>query len=658
MKLSFDRPYLSITSFNEIELPNFTLITGINGSGKTHLLDAIRKEHIKVDVVPNPKQGEIRTYNWINLVPSDTGTFQTASIYSQRDAILQWTEQACMAQREELHRWKSIHGLANTYQGPDTSLFCLTKENLDTLVTDPTKSDRSWRHLENIRNVTMRQIFQNAGNDANTKEKLEQLKLTYGNSLPAITNTDFETDDFNWGQVDIFEQSFAQLFLTYYEQKRMNMLRRIDETEGRPPPVPAMTDEEFLRTHGEPPWDFVNRILANVDLDFEIDYPIGHSITKFTPHLRKKSSGIDLKFSELSSGERILISFAFCLYYSIDARQEVRRPKMLLLDEIDAPLHPSMSRQILNTIQKSLVEEQEINVIMTTHSPSTVAVAPEEFIYLMPSPTSGLKKVGKRQAISTLTSEIPTLSIDFCGRRQVFVESQNDAERYEKLYRLTSPMLESERSLAFIAVGRKKEQGTADSGCDQVKRIVRELVGFGNDSVFGLIDWDMHNNGDDRVIVLAKNARYAIENCLLDPLLVAALLVRTNRSWGEKIGLSSTRGYSDLASLTPQERQAVVDNIERRVLATSDEDPFGDRESVQYVGGFSANVSTAYLTMQGHYLEDKVKEALPSLKQYKNAGQILMNVIDSVLFDLRQLLPVDVPDAFRAILDYDGGNLI
>lgn len=41
MKLSFVSKYASIDAFDDIELPKLTIITGINGSGKSQLLKAI-----------------------------------------------------------------------------------------------------------------------------------------------------------------------------------------------------------------------------------------------------------------------------------------------------------------------------------------------------------------------------------------------------------------------------------------------------------------------------------------------------------------------------------------------------------------------------------------------------------------------------------------
>ena len=655
MNLSFASPYLSIQSLPAVDVPAFTLITGVNGTGKTHLLKAIAEGHVRAEVAPSPKD-DARFFDWTTLVPNDTGEFQAAAVYSERDQILQWAREQRLTQRQAIQDWALNHNLIGKGWGGTSSLLRLSREELGRLIADPKEADTAWQQLESIATPAIDQMKRSSRRNQPMLAKLNELHERFGYGLLALRVKDFDDSLFGWGQIDVFQQSFAQLFMSYFELQKQNRLRKMDEAEGRTPSMPSVTDEEFLDRYGQEPWVFVNQILAEARLDFEIDYPVDYSLTKFTPQLRKTTSGVELQFSELSSGERILMSFAFCLYYSLDTRQITQRPKLLLLDEIDAPLHPSMSRQLVDIIQKSLVDEQGVNVILATHSPSTVAVAPEEAVYVMRLNEPGLHKVGKRQAIAVLTSEIPTLSIDFSGRRQVFVESQYDAERYEKLYRYLSPLIASERSLAFIAVGQKWKGGEQGGGCDNVRRIVGELVASGNDSVFGLVDWDLINEGEDRIVVMAENDRYAIENCLLDPLLVGALAVRTDREWAKRIGLAPDKEYPDLKNLTDMECQEIIDAVERRVLGLADGDTFKESRIVEYVGGNVAQVSASYLTMQGHKLEERVKQGLPILRRYHNQGQLLMTLIDPVIVDLSTLAPADIIQAFQKILEFEPGS--
>ena len=55
MILKFLNNYASITEFSDINIPNFTVITGVNGSGKTHLLKGIEKGFIRIEGNPTDK---------------------------------------------------------------------------------------------------------------------------------------------------------------------------------------------------------------------------------------------------------------------------------------------------------------------------------------------------------------------------------------------------------------------------------------------------------------------------------------------------------------------------------------------------------------------------------------------------------------------------
>ncbi|MBM9539067.1 ATP-binding protein, partial [Desulfobulbus alkaliphilus] len=92
---------------------------------------------------------------------------------------------------------------------------------------------------------------------------------------------------------------------------------------------------------------------------------------------------------------------------------------MMLFDEIDAPLHPSMSRNVIHTITNTLVDGFGIKVIATTHSPSTVALAPEGSVHVMNPGRPGVHASSKAEALNILTVGVPTIAMSFDGRRQV-----------------------------------------------------------------------------------------------------------------------------------------------------------------------------------------------------------------------------------------------
>jgi len=103
-------------------------------------------------------------------------------------------------------------------------------------------------------------------------------------------------------------------------------------------------------------------------------------------------------------------------------------PRLMLLDEPDAHLHPSLTKQFIQSIQDVLVKKFGVQVIMTTHSPSTIALSPEGNIYeLKKNPTSIEKLGSKSQGINILTSGFISVTE---GAKFVLVEDQSDVYFY------------------------------------------------------------------------------------------------------------------------------------------------------------------------------------------------------------------------------------
>mgnify|MGYP006183719209 CR=1 FL=1 len=107
-------------------------------------------------------------------------------------------------------------------------------------------------------------------------------------------------------------------------------------------------------------------------------------------------------------------------------------PKLLLLDEPDAHLHPSMSQQFLNVIKNVLVDKFDVQIIMTTHSPSTVILAPNDSIYEMSRVEPRIRRcVSKNHAVSLLTSGLVYVGE---GTKYFLVEDNDDVAFYSFVY--------------------------------------------------------------------------------------------------------------------------------------------------------------------------------------------------------------------------------
>ncbi|WP_420590163.1 AAA family ATPase [Bacterioplanoides sp.] len=651
-RLSFGSIYKSIKSLPSIELPSFVVLTGRNGSGKTHLLEALRDGKVKSSLVSNT-QTDVILYDWNSIIPKDTGIFHThqhltqrsnwfTQIRQQQDQLLPHIQQQVMALGVPEEYCSSIYKIRN-----------LSKTKISEFSTDETV-DQIHAQVKQILKQNGQSVFsqtQRHIGDENWKKIVPEV----AREKPELFLETSESKFFGekkllWGEVDPFQQAFGRLFSTYRD-----LIHQNDRLQKYPPEdsdLVHLDSAQFVAEHGEPPWDFVNKILGVCELDFRVNSPPLHETSSFEPKLNKISSDVEMRFGDLSSGEKVLMSFALCLYNASDARQKKRFPRLLLLDEVDAPLHPSMVVSLLNTIQSVLVEDKGISVILTTHSPSTVALASEGSLYEMNPVGPKVEKCSKGKALSILTTGVPTLSISFEGRRQVFVESKTDAGIYEKLYQRFKGTLDSARSLSFIEVGHKPESGgEANAGCAQVQRIVAALSENGNESAFGLVDWDGNVDESKRVKVLSPELRNGLESAIFDPVIVAAAAIRDNINNCIQRGIvDQGETYMHLSSWDTNRWQKAVDKVQELVIGPKTEN--SENIEVTYLNSMALGIRKEYLHLDDHALEQAIVKAFGFFAtNNRRAGGLMNHFADAVLRDIPDIMPADIIQTFMRLLE-------
>jgi ABC-type cobalamin/Fe3+-siderophores transport system ATPase subunit len=488
VNLKFQTGYKSLTSLDDIELPDFTVITGLNGSGKSQLLESILQNNSGVRILDDAKElTQKKHVTHTNLVPNNTGAIDTNQIRQSSQNILNQFNQ--------------------------------------------------YKHKKRTNHVTQ---IQQVIKDEKQRRLITTIAQEAGKPLDDLNEEDFYRHypiDDGLTVNDVFQQSFSLLFKRYHTKFEDNL---VDEFRfERYGEGTFLSRDDFISKYGPPPWDLVNRILETSQVNYKINSPEGtFRDAPFTLRLENRITGVEVNFQDLSSGEKVLVSLALSLY---NLNVQVDFPQVLLMDEPDAPLHPSMTKHFLNVLQDVFVKEKNVKVIMTTHSPSTIALSQEDSIYVMNSQSPRLRKASKDEALSVLTSGVPTLSVNYENRRQVFVESKYDQIFYEQIYSKSCQLNPSHISLDFLC---SSNDGSA--GCEQVKEIVSKLSGFGNHQIFGIIDWDNKNSGTSKVKVIGEDVRYSVENYILDPLILAIYLIREAFVNKEEFGLKNTENFFDV----------------------------------------------------------------------------------------------------------------
>jgi ABC-type branched-subunit amino acid transport system ATPase component len=591
MQLTFVRPWKSLVEPPTSDtLPQLVVLTGPNGSGKSQILDAIEAGCIQVDgVQANQIHGHVRVFRLSELMaqvepPQSIGSFRE-----------RWAQVA-------QHIRSIVDGNQQNYYG--------NAGGLDQLL------------IHNVR--ANRMLSEGALADLLSYSDKPLSEYSYNEIRDALP--------LQHAEVDPFRLSVAEVFATYFLRRDNNAFQRFKESQGLDF-APHLTDDQFLSRYGPPPWDVLNDALLAIGLNYEFEAPVDLAdAIPYSPRLRHREENVDLAVENLSTGERTLLAIAMSLYTGTSRSSSyLQLPRLLLLDEADASLHPSMVIGLLKVLDSVFIRTHGVSVILTTHSPTTVALAPDESLYAMRRGSGQrLSKVSKDQAIASLAVGIPTLSVRVEDRRTVIVEEHDDAQVYEQFYRLLKADLAGHRSLQFVPSGSGSTAHPENSGSSsEVRRLVRELRSAGNDAVLGLIDRDANNSASESIIVSPE--RYSIENFALDPLLVAALLLMHNLVPAEQIGIPDGVRHFQLGA---KHASSIVASIADK-LGIDDQHV----HSVPYEGGFVLQLPDAFLNMRGHDLESQYLAAFPMLRRFP---KLMQAVLEMAARDVPQYIPSSV----------------
>lgn len=584
MKITITNDYKSIKAPQEFTLPDFVLLTGKNGSGKSHLMEAMTKPDICVITEDERRLDKIKYIGFNGLNPQVNTDGDYITITNQRKSAWDQLKQ-------------QINELNKNYNGNISHYL---------------------RGNVNNRQGILGYWLKRAKGDIN--------QLT----------EDFVYDNFEISSNEIFSSQFASIFKLYqmrYDENKYLLFK--NETDGEDNDV--LSDDDFIATYGPKPWELINEMLEFAHLPYRVNHPTGHRETSFHLCLTEINSGIQIQVNDLSTGEKVLMSLALSIYNS---NEESARPDILLLDEPDAPLHPEFSKVLISAVENSIVKKAGVKVIVSTHSPTTVAIAPEESIYRMVKSEGCPKKVCKQQAVNTLVQDLDNIRLSYENRRQVFVESNYDVQYYNRLYSLID---ESFSTIPQFLPPRS----SGGSNCDEVSSIVNELRRLGNDLVYGIKDFDNKNHSSEYVYVIGEGKRYAIDNYIFDPIYVAFLLIRESIIKTTDIELP-TFTYVALSNISEAQIQTLIDYIIKSLDLNSN-----NIVEYQTQGGETFKISQEYCKLQGHELENRIVKKWPRLNAIKGKGgdnRLKNYVLGTVCQDYPQYISSDFVALFKKIL--------
>ncbi|MFG6439771.1 AAA family ATPase [Roseateles sp. LKC17W] len=373
------RPYKSLKRVDWRDVPNFSVVTGVNGSGKTHLLELIASSlgyHIEKSA-----DGRDSKPGVVHGFPLATGDI----LYVQAEKSIQFKVSSSLRDIEEL--------IDTLYRRP---------------VNDP---NGAWRA-----SGSLYAGFSSKKGAQNEHQILTPSKDEFRERLtPSVIS---------YGRLSGPNPDLALLFLSY----------AVLQAEAR---NRKMTDKQIVDQFGEAPWVLLNRIFELAELPFGVEAPaepkpsVFSKSIEFELKLFDKAKGVTLSPNDLSAGEKVIVSMVFLHYTSEYGNSKY---KLLLLDEPDTHLHPSFIKKYIRILTEVLVTEKQVRAVMTTHSPITVAIVPEAAIHNLDRSIGDTPlKVSRERALETLLQGVPSLSVRYEQRLPIFVESKFDVAYYEGL---------------------------------------------------------------------------------------------------------------------------------------------------------------------------------------------------------------------------------
>jgi hypothetical protein len=349
----------------------------------------------------------------------------------------------------------------------------------------------------------------------------------------------------------------------------------------------------------------VNDALASAEFGYRIVPPENKLLKDYHVMVAAVGSNAPLELNDLSSGERTILRTVLWFYNS---KHNNIFPKLFLLDEPDAHLHPSMTRQFIDVLKNVLVDQYNVRVILTTHSPSTVALAPEESLFVMSREQPRIRRpASKADAIGLLTSGLVIVSP---GTRFVLVEDEDDLKFYSAVRDILSDQgpskdpraLQPAPSLVFMPASTGKGIGKTGGGKNVVVQWVEKFDAAPLNEMFrGVIDLDGGNHGGPRIHVLG---RYSIENYQLDPTVVFGVLIEEKKAPSIPNVTVTPGDEHRLRTLPASALQGVVNYVAQQVEPVLGALTIGDKALVKvtFTNGLELDYPAWMLARRGHDL--------------------------------------------------------
>ena len=397
MKINLPRAYRSIQSLEPVELPNFAVLIGRNGVGKTQLLEALANGTATASDIP---VSEVEMYDIATFRPGQSAAVSSSAVrFATSTADTYFTPLPNGKSRSELAR--DIYGRAvRRISSDERHDFDVRLKRLIVQMRDfsmfPTVREPSdlAEYATEILESVIRPMGQGRGTHDGTKKRTcgdnPALLVSLAMKLEGKAPHEISHDDiirasrYEGGTIS---NAISQVFAGYKVDGFLWAHKQWEINGGDYDNLIATYQRD-----SPPPWDILRDVLDEMReaagdhglFDFEFSDPADQRLNmsdfdrfQFRAVMKNRATGASYDLDALSSGEKVLMTLVLSSFNQHLGR---RRPALMLLDELDAMLHPSMVSALVRVL-KTLFVAKGTKVLMTSHSPVTAAMVNDEEIF-------------------------------------------------------------------------------------------------------------------------------------------------------------------------------------------------------------------------------------------------------------------------------------
>ena len=363
IKIIFEQNYKSFTQGQKYIFDgNLNIISGINGAGKSQLLEAIKGNYTKVYI--NDKlisKNDILIYSFrnnISLPSFGTYDFDSTKQYESIFANLFNNYKNLYKSYNNIKRDNpdEYYNMLGISKGTTLEDYCISNLNYSVSFR---KNNSNISTSKNISKSTIAQIISYV-KEKHPDDFLELSNSEIIDSIPSDIAIKFE------------DESVESVTRVFTDAARLRALKQMDcGNRGI-----KFDNKKWLKTA---PWTEINNLFEKLNFNYRFDEDFEYEIPylKEAPKLFAFENGNINKrkireINDLSDGEKAILNLVISTY----GRKNDISTKMLLLDEYDATLNPSLIKDYYLTIQEYYLQKGII-VLLSTHSPITISLAPD-----------------------------------------------------------------------------------------------------------------------------------------------------------------------------------------------------------------------------------------------------------------------------------------